>query len=92
MADQITMANVLVALGHDLKRKPPHSSTLIFEVKEGPKEHYVKILYNDEELAIPSCDDKHKCTVKEFHKHVESRKFHADPANKCTKKDIDLIE
>eukprot|EP00357_Protocruzia_adherens_P033549 CAMPEP_0115010638 /NCGR_PEP_ID=MMETSP0216-20121206/23443_1 /TAXON_ID=223996 /ORGANISM="Protocruzia adherens, Strain Boccale" /LENGTH=339 /DNA_ID=CAMNT_0002378907 /DNA_START=990 /DNA_END=2009 /DNA_ORIENTATION=+ len=63
-AHDSTLSNLLNALNGQV-RYITYASTIMFELHSGDRGYYVKVLFNDEELHIPGCQDP-ECTLDEF--------------------------
>ncbi|XP_076234505.1 venom acid phosphatase Acph-1 isoform X2 [Calliopsis andreniformis] len=74
-AHELTIAYILVALDNFDYKIPSYSSTLIFELHEENNQHFIQILYKNDNniqvLKIPGCDEK-MCLLDTFKNIVTS--------------------
>lgn len=73
----VTLLGVLSAIGLPAEYNPEPASNisvLLFNNEQENNEHYVKFLFNNQELSMPDCNLKTTCTLNEFENLVEKIK------------------
>jgi hypothetical protein len=71
-AHDMTIATFLTALELWDGRLPPYASSVRFELSVEDTIHYVRVLYNDKDLRLPSCPT-HPCKYHEFRRYLLSK-------------------
>jgi hypothetical protein len=75
-AHDTTVMPIVLGLGYDLQAWAPFASNVFFvmsvENEDTDPTYAVKVLYNDEEFAIPVCDGKIECPLDTFMTYLDS--------------------